>query len=432
MVIIEPGKENIRRITGLQSPREEVYRLNSYLIRNEELIHDTVSGALFRLSQEELRVIEELPGEYSPVMDELISHWLLVPEKRNDRTALEKLRGILERFEQRDGISAYTILPTTACNARCGYCYEKGSDIVSMPEDTARKTAEFIEQSHGAGKVSISWFGGEPLLGQDTVSLICSELIRRRIDFDSRIVTNGILFDASAAESAVNIWNLKNAQITLDGSREYYNKAKNYTGIDDDPFSRVMDNIGRLLDAGIRVVIRLNLGTDNFNSLSELIPFLARCFRGRRLAINAAMLYGVPGLERQKTELERLIDESGLKRTGFGSELVCLKTHNCMADSSGAVLIGPSGNISGCEHDIFGTSGGNIFSDRMRGAVPDKWKERENLPECGSCPLLPGCVRLKNCLAKGECTAGYRSGIQESIRKTMDKYALRVTEVQTR
>ena len=49
-------------------------------------------------------------------------------------------------------ILVFRILTTTACNASCSYCYERGTQLVVMNDDTAEQTAAFIcEQVKAAG-----------------------------------------------------------------------------------------------------------------------------------------------------------------------------------------------------------------------------------------------------------------------------------------
>jgi len=60
-------------------------------------------------------------------------------------------------------ITSYTILPTTGCNARCYYCFEHGSKVMTMTRETAGEVVRFITEHCGPKKtVAIMWFGGEP------------------------------------------------------------------------------------------------------------------------------------------------------------------------------------------------------------------------------------------------------------------------------
>ena len=56
------------------------------------------------------------------------------------------------------------VLPTEACNFRCFYCYEDFK-LARMREDVVRGLERLLEaRAPSLEHLSISWFGGEPLL----------------------------------------------------------------------------------------------------------------------------------------------------------------------------------------------------------------------------------------------------------------------------
>jgi UTP--glucose-1-phosphate uridylyltransferase len=87
------------------------------------------------------------------------------------------------------------------------------------------------------------------------------------------MTSNGYLFDEKLVTKAVHSWNLEDIQITLDGTENVYNKTKNYIYKNTNAFKRVIDNIGLLLKAGVRVMIRLNIGEHNKEDLYELVKY---------------------------------------------------------------------------------------------------------------------------------------------------------------
>lgn len=57
------------------------------------------------------------------------------------------------------------VMPSTACNARCPYCYEEGHHARSMNGDVLLATINFVKTLLDKYEnVSLVWFGGEPLL----------------------------------------------------------------------------------------------------------------------------------------------------------------------------------------------------------------------------------------------------------------------------
>ena len=75
---------------------------------------------------------------------------------------------------------------------------------------------------------------------------------------------------------------MEDIQITLDGLEETYNRVKDYIYQDtESPFRKVLKNIADLLDAHVKVKIRLNIDNYNKKELSILSDLLIERFSGR-------------------------------------------------------------------------------------------------------------------------------------------------------
>ena len=214
--IVEP-KEHIVKLWGKQRVHEKArYRLMHYVLRVDHgdtvLLHNVVTGQLIALTREESQLLEKLPTDYSSEVKQLINAHYLVPEDNDEHQQVNSLRTVLNRLDEAErypGITTYTILTTTACNTRCYYCYEQGSRIVTMNEKTANDVVTFIKDHCGPEKkVFITWFGGEPTLASDRITQICLGLQQEGIQYQSKIVTNGYLFDDEMVADAKKIWNL--------------------------------------------------------------------------------------------------------------------------------------------------------------------------------------------------------------------------------
>ena len=59
-----------------------------------------------------------------------------------------------------------TIAITRACNFDCSYCFEGNRTGKPMSDEVIEKLIRFIENYH-TPKMSITWYGGEPLLAFD-------------------------------------------------------------------------------------------------------------------------------------------------------------------------------------------------------------------------------------------------------------------------
>ena len=127
-----------------------------------------------------------------------------------------------------------------------------------MDKNTAQAVANYIVNNHDPEHLVIQWFGGEPLLEPNTITYIADILHANNIHFDSKIITNGYLLNNEIIELALNKWNVKIIQITIDDLEDEYNRIKDYVYKDVNPFEIVMDNIERCLSVGLSMRIRIN------------------------------------------------------------------------------------------------------------------------------------------------------------------------------
>ena len=147
-----------------------------------------------------------------------------------------------------------------------------------MTKETALKVAEYINYKSPANPISLHWFGGEPLFNMKAIDIITGYLRDNGRTFKSTITTNGYLFDSKIISKAKHSWGLTEVQITLDGTETIYNKTKNFIYKNTNAFKTVFKNIGLLLNAGIRVMIRLNVSDENKEDLYELVNQLYDAF----------------------------------------------------------------------------------------------------------------------------------------------------------
>lgn len=414
MIVISEAIRDVEKIWGRGKVNPNTnYCILCYSIQLEceegLLLLNTISGELILLNQKESKCLKHMSGMYESWMDELIYKHFLVAKELDMAQTVENLRKILILLDKKNDIVNYTILPTSACNARCFYCYESGEPQLGMSRETASEVVSFIESHHGNKPVRIRWFGGEPLVGAQRITQICSELRSRNINYTSRMVSNGYLFDEEMIALAVEEWKLKHIQITLDGTEEIYNRTKAYKFALDNPFQRVLRNIKLILEKGISVDIRLNLGSHNSEDLMTLVSQISEYFPNKQhLNVYSHLLFNDCGYEPvhfEQDELQKLllsqelleerIYKSGLF-TGSG-ELLSLTRCQCMANDDASVLINPQGKLGKCEHYAFEHLIGDLDCGITNQEQVIYWKERETLPNCQKCPFYPGCLRLKKC-----------------------------------
>ncbi len=424
----------------------QMYRPISFVVEQPVdeglLLYHTMTKAMLLLSSEEAKLYKSRPAS----LPHLIEKWFLVPIAHDDRLLSRQVRDVVKLTrEKKKGITGYTILTTTDCNARCFYCYEKGRPRRPMNNDTALRTAQYIIDHCEKQKVSISWFGGEPLFNKSVISTICYQLSKAGIEFSSSMISNGYLFNDDTIKEAIDTWRLKSVQITLDGTEIIYNKNKAYIYKGVNAYQRVIANIHRLLEDGIRVTIRLNIDMYNAENLTELADELHQEFGSNdKLTVYLHMLFEMSDgsvaikneqerkaiFEKMK-EIEAKLADYGLYEINPLSEGI--KINHCMADNDQSVVIDPSGNIGKCEHYSEDHYIGHIESDDCDEAMVERFREcHDEIEACATCFDYPNCIRLKLCGDNAYCYSETRDDklnkIRQSMLKTYQNYTKEKTE----
>ena len=418
----------------------ESYRLMHFVVQlpvdEGLLLYNVMTRAVALLTPEEALRMTDNPAS----VPELVAKWFAVPQSHDDRKLAREVRAVGKMLEKMPrGITNYTILPTTDCNARCFYCYEKGRRRISMKEETARKVVGFILKNNPAEEVKLRWFGGEPLYNKGVISIICNGLRDAGIEYRSSMVSNGYLFDDVTVAEALDLWNLKKIQITLDGTEEVYNRTKAFICQEGSPYLRVLDNIHRLLDAGVKVNIRLNIDRHNADDLLVLADVLTNEFGGKELFhVYSHPLFeaasektAVVHSDSQRRELfhdrMRLQEKLSKGKIAFEGTLPDkLKLNRCMADSDAHVLVLPDGRLGKCEHYSDDHWFGHLDSmERDEAVLEDFRRLREEIDACADCPIYPDCYRLALCEEAVHCYPEEREELMLLTRRSLLSFYLK-------
>lgn len=335
--------------------------------------------------------------------DFMIQHWFFVPEHWDANTWFENfyhfysLRYPRPRFNRFTGC---TILTTTNCNARCGYCYELDARRETMNEETAKDVGHYIAARIDSNSdFALNWFGGEPLLNPAAIDTICKIIDDSGIpNWHSTMITNGSLLDKFSKDTLVNKWRMRSIQITIDGTREKYEQIKM---LSKGSFDKILDTIARLLSYRIYVMIRLHITGDNLNDLKDLVDLLYERFEDDELLY--VYVYNIfedngdlHGTYDQRIEMDKYIRDTFHYTKNINGQA----RYYCMVDSGTSTVIDPMGRLSLCEH-FFGPeySYGTIYEPRNLDAEKIAyWQEKMPMsPNCKNCPALPQCIRLKHC-----------------------------------
>lgn len=411
---IQEPVSNVLKILGEPKAAPDGWRWTNHLVFQEvgegTLAFNTLTRELALLSPEEFGSPDECL--------ELRERWFRVPASIDDKSSADLVRLVLESLHQRpEHVTTYHVFTTMDCNARCFYCYEKDRVRPTMSVGTAHKTADYIVRHCGGNKVRLAWFGGEPLYNAQVIDLICNDLVERGIGYESSMISNGFLFDEKLIKRAAELWRLRQIQITLDGTEGVYNAVKRYVDAGEkSPYQVVLANIRGLLDAGVRVIVRLNVSRANAKNLLALVDDLEARFAGARLlSVYCGMTSEFDGIDivpmREDAtkelfwsikNLDLRLERAGLlERRGIKAKIPMAQ---CMADSGGSLTVLPDGHLGLCEHYSEDNFVGSIDSDELDESVVQSFRERgETMPRCATCFEYPTCIRLRKCPFSAKC-----------------------------
>ena len=165
------AEDRERRRPRRQGPAEEQAGPRKEVPASRYLFgHPVGDGILFKnvltrqirlLSEEEWAALRAADLS-CPGIEELAKLHYLVEERCDELAQYEMVLAVLKTIQnQGKGITSYTVLPTSGCNARCVYCHEEGWEPCHMTDEPADRLVDFICETKCAGRIGISWFGGE-------------------------------------------------------------------------------------------------------------------------------------------------------------------------------------------------------------------------------------------------------------------------------
>lgn len=389
--------------------------LYNYYVNDKDnvIIFNGLTEASFRIGERNadvFKAIIESPDkfveDFKPFIDKMKGDGFIIEDDFNEEEVVRNKYDYIRHGEEYMAM----ILSTYQCNLRCWYCTQDHADSW-MSDETVRRIKKRIEKElrkDAIKHLSISWFGGEPLLAYDRVVEIsrwakefAEELGK---GFGAVITTNGTLLNRKRVEelreSGINYY-----QITIDGNRETHNNVKILGK--DSAYDRTIENIGYIIEH-THCTLRFNYTKENLKPES-LIRDLDRTLSKENREKISFLIYKVwqeKAAEISQEEIDKLMELA----FNIGITPKLAEGGMCYVDKKNFDCIFANGNVGKCDNESPETRNGVLTDNGDVEWVSDisahkSILEYENC-ECKDCRFLPLCW--------GPCTAKRETMLKEN------------------
>lgn len=360
----------------------------------------------------EAEKFEQLPEEF---LLDLLNIQLLVPSDENELTTILAANDGVAR----DDDNLYlAIQPTAYCQLGCHYCGQEHKNKMMSDADQQR----FVERARKkleTGKFSrltIAWFGAEPLVGLPVIRNLTPQLKSLAANFgcsyNAKIVTNGLALTEHIATELVNDLDVSFIEVTLDGVAEYHDARRmQKSGLPtfDKIFSNVT-NLARRQDLNVKLSIRCNVDYQNYESVSLLMQKLAEEGIQDKINFYVAAIHSwgndahMRSLSKEEFAEWEIAWFGEMVELGFNPRFIPdRKPIVCMALMPNSELVDAYGNIFNCSEvsyvPTYGTPNEYAIDHLTGKEMPGKRERLGNFNQrvsqgefpCATCPMLPVC-----------------------------------------
>lgn len=203
---------------------------------------------------------EVLTNLDAKIFKKLLQNQVLVPE------GVDEYQYILDQHKKAihdNDFLRLIILPTLSCNLDCPYCYEthEGS---KMEKDTVQHIKSYLEKKlNSLKKLTISWFGGEPLLYPEIIRNIShfasKEAEKSGVYYNGTITTNATLLSEENISLLKKV-GVSEVHVTLDGSKTTHDQ-KRIPAEGGKTYENIVTNVKNFLDQGPenKLILRVHI-----------------------------------------------------------------------------------------------------------------------------------------------------------------------------
>lgn len=405
----------------------KISKFNSTLqLSDKYRLHYNALTDSFLLSKNDFKISLETDSKALQVLTEKG----FIVEDQTDED--EILRARAESVIMQESSFNLIINPTLDCNFSCWYCYEEKRKGAIMKQPILSSVLRLINHLAAHYKhIHISFFGGEPLLGFQTVikpifaglEAACKDC---SCDYSASFTTNGSLLTDNMLSYLENV-HVNNMQITLDGHKELHN-ATRFFAKHQGSYDIILENIVKLLQKDISVTLRLNYTPENIHTMRSIVDDIVKIVPTNLRGILLVRLHQVW----QTCGVEIVEDVDDLLECFIEHGILALKpVYNnvkspCYADYKNSALVNYDGNVFKCTAvDFLNTpregyisSSGEIVweNDSLNRRVSAKFKNKA----CNECRIQPLCnggcsQKAMHCASTNYCILDFDDAKKDRI-----------------
>lgn len=372
-----------------------------------------MSGGLLRIPKEEYRSLESfIAGEKNMcslrLLEQLMMGRMLIPDDGNE---LDLLARKYEASRYDATHFALTIVTSLGCNFDCPYCFEDKHPSILNKEVENAILDVLDDQLKKIRNFSVTWFGGEPLIGKKSLIDLSLAFLERceksGVNYYSDIITNGYLLDEETC-AELRDCKVTNAQVGLDGPPEIHDRMRPLKGGQGN-FWTIIKNLHHAISY-LDITIRVNIDAKNFEHSERLFQILAdegfsgklKVYAGQLVAVNDGVAspsstYSNCCFNNKEFAYSTLKFNKLAQKYGFSQpELAKPTGAPCTAVRANELVVGSAGELYKCWDSV-----GNILE--IIGNIKDycnpngrlhKWLKYNPLEndECRNCIALPVCM----------------------------------------
>ncbi len=336
-----------------------------------------------------------------------------------------------------------TIAPTLACNLACRYCFES-SFTGFMSDETKNAVVRFAGElmQGGAKLLSVTWYGGEPLLALDTIEALSQGFLRvteeKHVSYEASIITNGTLLTEEVAQRLLAA-KVSSAQVTLDGPPDVHDQRRPLRS-GKGSYARIVANLERVAKI-LPISLRVNVDQHNAEHALDFVETLMAepWFDPQCVGVHFGYVRKYTpscgcGLDEMLKpsafwQMQEALGQKLVAR-GLSQPLYPELASGCTATAACSFVVGPQGELYRCWNHVGDAKAvvGTVFDAAVNHPLYVQYLVAgfDQDPECLQCRFLPlcagGCVDVRVKASQGLLPSKDCSGWRYYLERQLASY----------